>query len=216
MIWCAVYMNTKNIWTKAALRIDTMLTVLYELYGDNKNWNIPIYVDSPMACKISQLMCHIVNEKQMHYWQKVMTWKNIRFISEYVDSKSLQESDDPCIVLASSGMLSAGRSVSWAQKLLGSAKNHFLFCGFAPEGSIADKIKNSMQKHITIDGKSVPNKAYVTNLVSFSSHIQHDTMLDYYSSINCEKIALVHGNFKDKEKFADNTYIRILKTEYVI
>ena len=98
-------------------------------------------------------------------------------------------------------MLSAGRSVSWTQKLLGSAKNHFLFCGFAPEGSIADKIKNSMQKHITIDGKAIPNKAYVTNLVSFSSHIQHDDMLEYYSSINCEKIALVHGNLKDKEKF---------------
>lgn len=182
-------------------RCQTMLTVLYELYGDNKNWNIPIYVDSPMACKISQLMCHIVNEKQMHYWEKVMKWKNVHFISEYIDSKALQDSDNPCIILASSGMLSAGRSVSWAQKLLGSAKNHFLFCGFAPEGSIADKIKSSMQKHITIDGKSVPNKAYVTNLVSFSSHIQHDAMLDYYSSINCEKIALVHGNFKDKEKF---------------
>lgn len=182
-------------------RCQTMLTVLYELYGNNPEWSIPIYVDSPMACKISKLMCHIVNEEQMHQWEKVMTWKNVHFISEYNDSKALQGTDEPCIILSSSGMLAAGRSVTWSQKLLGSSKNHFLFCGYAPEGSLADKIKKGEQKYITIEGKSVPNKAYVTKLTSFSSHIQHDDMLEYYSEINCEKIALVHGNFADKEKF---------------
>lgn len=182
-------------------RCQTMLTVLYELYGDNPDWNIPIYVDSPMACKISKLMCHIVNEEQMHYWERVMKWKNVHFIEEYNDSKNLQATSEPCIVLASSGMLTAGRSVAWAQKLLGSSKNHFLFCGYSPEGSLADKIKKGVQKYITVDGKAIVNKAYVTNLVSFSSHIQHNQMLDYYSNINCEKIALVHGTFKDKEIF---------------
>lgn len=182
-------------------RCQTMLTVLYELYGSDKEWNVPIYVDSPMACKISNLMCHIVNEEQMHYWERVMRWDNVHFISEYNDSKALQDNSEPCIVLASSGMLTAGRSVAWTQKLLGSSKNHFLFCGYAPEGSLADKIKTGVQKYITIEGKSIPNKAFVTKLVSFSSHIQHDAMLDYYSDINCEKIALVHGNFKDKELF---------------
>lgn len=183
-------------------RCQTILTVLYELYGNNKDWKVPIYVDSPMACKISNLMCHIVNEEQMHYWERVMKWNNVHFISEYNDSKALQDSSEPCVVLASSGMLTAGRSVAWTQKLLGSSKNHFLFCGYAPEGSLADKIKTGTQKYITVEGKSIPNKAFVTKLVSFSSHIQHDAMLEYYSDINCEKIALVHGNFKDKEGFS--------------
>lgn len=183
-------------------RCQTMLTVLYELYGNNPDWKAPIYVDSPMACKISALMCHIVSEEQMHYWERVMKWSNVHFISEYNDSKSLQDSSEPCIVLSSSGMLTAGRSVAWTQKLLGSSKNHFLFCGYAPEGSLADKIKTGTHKYITVEGKSIPNKAFVTNLVSFSSHIQHDDMLEYYSEINCEKIALVHGNFADKEKFS--------------
>lgn len=182
-------------------RCQTILTVLYELYGNDENFKIPIYVDSPMAVKICKLMCHIVNEKQMHVWEKVMTWDNVHFITEYADSKALQETSEPCIILASSGMMSAGRSVSWAQKLLGSTKNHFVFCGYSAEGSLADKIKNSMQKTITIDGKAVPNKAYVTTLNSFSSHIQHNQMLEYYSDIDCNKIAIVHSSFNDKEKF---------------
>lgn len=182
-------------------RCQTILTVLYEIYGNDENFNTQIYVDSPMAVKICKLMCHIVNEKQMHVWEKVMTWKNVHFISEYADSKALQETNESCIILASSGMMSAGRSVSWAQKLLGSTKNHFVFCGYSAEGSLADKIRNSMQKTITIDGKVVPNKAYVTTLNSFSSHIQHNQMLEYYSDIDCNKIAIVHSNFNDKEKF---------------
>ena len=161
-------------------RCQTILTVLYEIYGQDKNFKTQIYVDSPMAVKICKLMCHIVNEKQMHIWEKVMTWENVHFISEYADSKALQETNESCIVLASSGMMSAGRSVSWAQKLLGSSKNHFVFCGYSSEGSLADKIRNSIQKTITIDGKVTPNKAYVTTLNSFSSHIQHNQMLKYY------------------------------------
>ena len=182
-------------------RCQSILTVLYELYSDDKSFKPQIYVDSPMAVQICKLMCHIVNEKQMHVWEKVMTWDNVHFITEYTDSKALQDSQEPCIVLASSGMMSAGRSVSWAQKLLGSDRNHFVFCGYSSEGSLADKIRNSMQKTITIDGKAIPNRAYVTTLNSFSSHMQHDQLLDYYASINCNKIALVHSSFNDKEKF---------------
>ena len=183
-------------------RCQTMLTVLYELYGNDPEWKVPIYVDSPLACKISNLMCHIVSEEQMHYWERVARWSNVHFISEYNDSKAIQDSHEPCIILASSGMLTAGRSVTWTQKLLGSSKNHFLFCGYAPPGSLADKIKSGTHKYITIEGKSIANKAYITKLTSFSSHIQHDDMLEYYSDLNCEKLALVHGDFKEKEVFA--------------
>ena len=182
-------------------RCQTILTVLYQIYGADESFDVPIYVDSPMAVKICRLMCHIVHTRQMHIWEQVMTWKNVHFITEYADSKALQESSEPCIILASSGMMSAGRSVSWAQKLLGSTKNHFVFCGYSAEGSLADKIRNSTQKTISIDGKAIPNKAYVTTLNSFSSHMQHNQMLKYYSDINCNKIAIVHSSFNDKEKF---------------
>lgn len=182
-------------------RCQSILTILYDIYGNDKSFKVPIYVDSPMAVKICKLMCHIVTEEQMHIWEKVMTWENVRLLSEYADSKALQESGEPCIILASSGMMNAGRSVSWAQKLLGSPNNHFVFCGYSSEGSLADKIRNSTQKTISIDGKPISNKAYVTTLQSFSSHMQHNEMIEYYTSINCNKIAIVHSNFADKEKF---------------
>lgn len=192
-------------------RCQTILTVLYELYGNNPDFTVPIYVDSPMAVKICNLMNHIVNEEQMHIWEKVATWKNVKFITEYEQSKFVQDSNEPCIILASSGMMTAGRSVSWAQKLLGSSKNHFVFCGYSAEGSLADKIRNSQHKTITIEGKPIANKAFVTVLRSFSSHMQHDELLNYYSNIDCDKIAIVHANQADKEVFCKELQQRYSK-----
>ena len=70
-----------------------------------------------------------------------------------------------------------------------------------------------MGKHktITIENKAIPNKASIVDLKSFSSHLQHDGLLDYYSNINADKIALVHGNFNDKLSFANKLQKEISK-----
>ena len=54
---------------------------------------------------------------------------------------------------------------------------------------------------VNIDGEKVANKARVVCLSSFSSHIDNNDMLDYYSSINCEKIYLAHGDMDRKLAF---------------
>ena len=62
------------------------------------------------------------------------------------------------------------------------------------------------QKYITIEGKNIPNRARAVNLSSFSSHMPYDQLLQYYSQAHegisgYDKIALVHGNFKNKCDF---------------
>ena len=54
---------------------------------------------------------------------------------------------------------------------------------------------------LTIDGKPIANRCNVTDLKSFSGHMQLIDMLKYYSDINYEKIALVHGDFNPKCEF---------------
>ena len=115
------------------------------------------------------------------------------------------------VICSSAGMLSAGRSVAWARKLLGNSKNCLLFVGYAADNSLANKIKMGKHKTITIENKAIPNKASIVDLKSFSSHLQHDGLLDYYPNINADKIALVHGNFNDKLSFANELQKEISK-----
>ena len=111
--------------------------------------------------------------------------------------------NEPLILLSCGGMLTAGRSVIWARNLLPNPMNCILFVGYSATNSLASKIKLSKHKTIAIEGKSVLSKASIVDLKSFSSHLQHDGLLEYYSNINADKIALVHSNFKEKVGFEE-------------
>jgi metallo-beta-lactamase family protein len=183
-------------------RCQNILTCLYDMFGSDETFNTPILIDSPMACKITAEYLNNLHGDQLDKLKKVMSWKNLVFVEDYETSKLYQDSDMPLVVLAASGMMVAGRSVNWAAKLLPNPNNHILFCGYAPENSLAGRIKNNKCKIIKIEKKNIANKCGISNLRSFSSHIQRQDMFEYYSDVNCEKIALVHGNFQDKCEFA--------------
>ena len=193
-------------------RCQNILTILYDLFGKDENFNIPILIDSPLACKICDLYFDLLEGEQLEKYKEVMAWKNIRFVREYADSKAYQESNEPLCVLSASGFMSAGRSKTWASKLLPNSNAHILYVGYSSLNSLASKIKNGKkQKTITIDGKAIPNRCNVTDLKSFSGHIQYNDSLKYYSDINCEKIALVHGEFKGKCEYAKTLQEEVYK-----
>lgn len=184
-------------------RCQNILTILYDMFGKDENFNIPILIDSPLACKISDLYFDLLEGEQLEKYKEVMAWKNIKFIREYTDSKFYQESKEPLLVLSASGFMQAGRSRTWATKLLPDSKSHILFVGYSSNNVLASKIKNGKnQKTITIDGKVIPNRCNITDLKSFSGHIQMNDSLKYYSDITCDKIALVHGEFKGKVEYS--------------
>ena len=80
-----------------------------------------------------------------------------------------------------------------------------LFIGYAGEDTLAWKIKHEKeQKTININGKPYKNKAQIIDLLSFSSHMQRNELINYYKSINCDKIYLVHSNNNSKLDFKED------------
>jgi metallo-beta-lactamase family protein len=184
-------------------RCQNILTHLYDIYGHDTNFKIPILIDSPLAIKLSRLYEQLLDGEQLQKYKEVISWKNIKWIEEYEESKRWQHSKEPLCVLSSSGFMQAGRSRQWAKTLLPDSLAHILFVGYSSDNSLAGKIKRGKhQKTISIDKEVIPNRCGITDLKSFSSHIQHNDMLNYYSNINSEKVALVHGDFKEKVEFA--------------
>lgn len=193
-------------------RAQNILTHLFDLFGHDENFNIPILIDSPLTIKITNLYSTLLNGDQLDKYNEVMNWSNIKFVQEYEDSKSWMGKKEPAIILSASGFMTAGRSRQWAKTLLPDYLSHILFVGFSSEGSMASKIKSGKkQKTITIDGKPIANRCGITELHSFSGHMQFNDLLKYYSDIECEKVALVHGNFNSKCDFAKVLQIEISK-----
>lgn len=194
-------------------RIQNIITILYKMFGRDESFDIPIIIDSPLACKITRLYKKlIVNEDDLELYHQVMNWKNLKFVAEYEDSKFYQDSKEPLIICACSGWMSAGRSRTWAKRLLPDALSHIIFVGYSSEGSLSYKIKKGkVTKTISIDGKAYANRCNVTDLSSFTSHMQHNELLNYYSNVQCEKVCLVHGDFKPKCEFGKELQNEISK-----
>ena len=191
-------------------RCQNILTILYELFKDNKDCP-KIVIDSPMACKITKLFAELINEDEKELYSQVLSWDKLNFSEDYETSKMYQGLNEPLILLSCGGMLTAGRSVIWVRNLLPNPMNCILFVGYSATNSLASKIKLSKRKTIAIEGKSVLSKASIVDLKSFSSHLQHDGLLEYYSNINADKIALVHSNFNEKLGFAEELQKEVSK-----
>lgn len=184
-------------------RSHQILTDLYLMYGENENFDIPIIVDSPLIWKLTKLQQEIFTGENKELFKKVCNWKNVRFITDYNESKLCVLDKSPKIVLSSSGFLIKGRSINYLKEYISNSNDHILSVGYAPDYSIAGKIKNG-QKYISIDGKSYKNRCGLTILNSYSSHIQRTELLNYLKTINCEKIYLVHGDMDGKLEFKED------------
>lgn len=201
-------------------RMPYILWILYRLYGNDENFKIPIVVDSPLANRLLDCYSSILKDDAKENFDKMMEWKNIKRVVTPEESKAFVSDKGAKVICSSSGMLTAGRSIKWVQSILPCEDDCLLFIGYAGEDTLAGKIKHSKeQKTISINGKPYKNKCQIYDLTSFSSHMQRSDLINYYKSINCEKIYLVHGNMEEKlgfKKDLQNAITDCLKTTKVV
>lgn len=176
-------------------RTPYILWILYSLFGKDENFKIPILIDSPLANRLLDCYSSILDGEKKELFDEIMSWNNIKRVIQPEASKAAITDKGAKIILSSSGMLTAGRSVKWTQSILPNENDCILFMGYSGENTLAWKIKHGKDhKTININGKPYKNKAQIYDLKSFSSHMQRNEMLNYYKSINCEKIYLVHSD----------------------
>ena len=193
------------------MRSQIMMSILYDMFYQDENFTTPIYVASPLTNKINDIFDYHFEGEDLEKWRMIRGWSSIHYIRDFETLEGIlnkhEKDKTSAIFIASAGMLNAGYAPAIAERLLPSSKNMICFIGYATPTSIGGKIKAKKTKTITINGKVVPNRANVQNLKSFSSHIQHDQLLSLlsggYGQSSYDKIALVHGEFDYKVKFAE-------------
>ena len=200
--------------TFALQRTETMMYTLWNIFKDDKEFNIPIIVDSPLAVKLLDCFRNNLEGYWLEEFNRMMSWKNIKVIRTVEESIACVADDSPKIVCSSSGMLTQGRSILYLKKILPRSNCSILTCGYMAEGGIGWKIKNNpSQKTITIDQKPYYNRCDIKCLDSFSSHMQFEDLQNYYTNLannGCDVIWLVHGD-KNKIKFKEELENRISK-----
>lgn len=200
--------------TFALQRTETMLYTLWNIFKDDKNFHIPVYVDSPLAVKLLDCFNDNLVGESKEIFDKMMSWDNIRIIRTVEESQCCLADTNPKIICSSSGMLTQGRSIMYLKKILPKKNCAVITCGYMAEGGIGYRIKNHPEdKTITIDNVAYKNRCGISSLLSFSSHMQYEELMNTYVELaknGCETIWLVHGD-ENKIKFKEELEKRIAK-----
>lgn len=189
-------------------RTQELMYELNELISTNRIPKIPIYIDSPLAIKATQIY-----PKYLKYFddetKKIMTEKNlfnfpeVSFIEDVELSKKLDSDKQSKIIIAGSGMSTGGRILYHEQAFLSDPTTTILIIGFQVRGSLGRKIQDGY-KDISINGVKVTINADVKSLLSYSAHADQAKLIYWLDKMNDNKniknVFLTHGEIEAKNE----------------
>lgn len=192
----------------AQSRLQQLVLMIYEMYKDS-DWKPKVYIDSPLSIKIFEDYNECLNGEDKVLFDEMIQSNMFTFVKESEDSKALVESDEPCVILSTSGMCTVGRIRHHLKKCIPNPNTTILFVGFSTEGSLASLLKDNNRKTVTIDQKEYKCRCSSYSLKSMSGHAPFWQLVDDYTKINCQKLILHHGSNSAKE-----TLKKALEKEY--
>lgn len=195
-------------------RTQEILTNLYEIYHDDPEFKYDVVVDSMLSVDICNLYDSLLDGDDLKLWNKVKDWENVRFITEKDESLACVKSHNPKVVISSSGFCTNGRILSYLHEYLNDTNSMIAFSGYVGDNNsyLSYRIKNYKDnKIIKISGDPVHNDIDCISLTTFSSHANRKDLLEYGSSLETEKLILVHGSDVAKNSLKDDLTKEISK-----
>lgn len=168
---------------------------------------IPVYVDSPLAVNATHVYgthpeCYDSNlYEYMLKDDNPFGFNDLTYIRDVAQSKALNNSTDPCIIISSSGMMNAGRVRHHLFNSIEDPKNTFLIVGYCSPDTPGGMLKNGIEE-LKIFGQIKKVRAAIKTMDSFSAHADRSEMREFISNQkNAKRIFLVHGELDTQQKF---------------
>jgi metallo-beta-lactamase family protein len=171
--------------------------------------DIPVYVDSPMSAKATNIVrqhSESYNEELKEYIKKDANpfgFPNLSYIEEAGESRQLNDIREPCIIISSSGMADAGRVKHHLCYTIADEQNTVLLTGYCSPGSLGGKLMRG-ETDIHIFDYFFEVKAEIEAIHALSAHADYEEIIRFLSCQQkniVKKIFLVHGEEKTKTIF---------------
>lgn len=184
----------------AVSRTQTILYCLYQLKQKKAIPDIPIFLDSPMAIKVTELVCNYPDEHKLDPTICNDIFKVATYTSTVEESKELDTLNGPAIIVAGSGMLEGGRMVHHFPQYISDPKNLLLMVGFQSPGTRGYYLVAG-EKQIKLFGQIFDVRAEVKTLDLFSAHADYHEILAWLGHLQSKpiKIFLTHGELESAQ-----------------
>jgi metallo-beta-lactamase family protein len=179
---------------------------------------MPVYVDSPLSKEATEVIKSFPNyfntevQAILKHDEDPFDFEGLRFIGNADESKSLNASKQPCIIISASGMADAGRIKHHILNNISNEQNTILFVGYCEPNSLGGKLMRGA-KEVKIFGDFYKVAAEVGIMRSMSAHGDYDDLCEYLACQNTalvKQIFIVHG----EEDVQLDFKVRLLENGY--
>ena len=165
-------------------RTQELLYELNNLINAGEIPPIPMFVDSPLAIKLTE-----VYQKYPDYFNKdvsyiiasdadLFNFPGLQYMRTSEDSKRINDVPPPKVIIAGSGMSTGGRILHHERRYLPDPNATIMFIGYQAEGSLGRRIFDGAPI-VKIFGESVPVRCRVEALGGYSAHADQPTLIKW-------------------------------------
>jgi metallo-beta-lactamase family protein len=188
-------------------RIEEVIYWISRLEDEKRIPVLPVYVDSPMAKAVLEIyqdrlheldaaVTGSLNHRRERNIIKVCAFctDQMKVIATVPESRAIQESKEPAIIVSSSGMATGGRVLHHLVHSLPDERNTVLFVGYQAAGTRGRKILDGDQ-FTRIHGADIPVKARIESVDSMSAHADSNEIMRWLRNFSTPPglTCLVHG-----------------------
>ncbi|MGZ6372713.1 MAG: MBL fold metallo-hydrolase RNA specificity domain-containing protein [Candidatus Limnocylindria bacterium] len=199
-------------------RTQELVWVLDELYRDKRIPRLPLYLDSPMASRASDVYLRHPEDYDaetaalLQSGDSPLIYPGETYTNEVDQSKAIRTQPRPLMLVASSGMLTGGRIMHHLKDFLPDPACTLLFIGYQGEGTLGRAIQGGA-KDAKIDGVAYAVRCRVRVISGFSAHADEHELDDWIGNFakasgssgsdgKPKRVFVTHGDPDAAEAFA--------------
>lgn len=193
-------------------RTQELLFELNELVEDGRIPRAPIFIDSPLAIKLT-----VVYQKYSHdptYFNEeairlirggdaIFDFSGLRMTLTTTQSKEINDVPPPKVIVAGSGMSNGGRILHHERRCLSDPRSAILFIGYQAKGTLGRRILEGATS-VKIFGEEVPVRCKKTSISGYSAHADQLQLLKWIEPMrqSLKKVFVVQGEDEESKPLA--------------
>jgi metallo-beta-lactamase family protein len=199
-------------------RTQELVWVLDDLVRAGRIPRLPLYLDSPMASRASEVYLRHPEDyddetaQLLRSGDSPLAYPGETYTNEVDQSKGIRSQPRPLMLVASSGMLTGGRIMHHLKDFLPDPACTLLFIGYQGEGTLGRHLQTG-GKTARIDGVEYPVRCRIRSISGFSAHADEHELAAWLGnfakaggSIGADgapkRVFIVHGDPDAAEAFA--------------
>ena len=201
--------------TFAVERAQELMYYISRLVHARRIPKLKVFLDSPMAVDVTEIYRGLGDFfdadtlAMMADNRPPLRFPGLTLCRSVKESKAINDYRKPCIIMASSGMCTAGRIKHHLRQNIGNPASTVLFVGYQGQGSLGRQIveKNPV---VRIHGADHKVRAQIRQIYGFSGHADRTGLLRWIGNLKHapRQIFLTHGEENAAQRLADEIRTR--------